>query len=117
MELQKSSRKSLEENNFYHIDACGLLSHPYIIEAIGEIAHKKRNEIIDGRMIRVKESFFKDNELLDKIFSLSSNYIELSKFLLEVFDYLAKSVIESDEKSLKLSYLSLIAEQISSLDN
>lgn len=117
LELQKSSRKSQEENNFYHVDACGLLSHPYIIEAIGEIAHKKRNEIIDGRMIRVKESFFKDNELLDKIFSLSSNYIELSKYLLEVFDYLAKSVIESDEKSLKLSYLSLIAEQISSLDN
>lgn len=117
LELQKSSRKSKEEASFYHVDVCGLLSHPYIIEAIGEVAITKRNTIIEGRMIRVKQSFFEDNELLKIIFSPTEDYIGLSKYLLEVLSSLASYTDTTEERSLKLSYLSLIAENISALDN
>lgn len=117
LELQKSSRKSKGEASFYHVDVCGLLSHPYIIEAIGEVAITKRNTIIEGRMIRVKQSFFEDNELLKIIFSPTEDYIGLSKYLLEVLSSLASYTDTTEERSLKLSYLSLIAENISALDN
>ena len=117
LELQKSARRSKEESTFYHEDVCGLLSHPYLIEGIGNVAIEKRNTIIESRMIRVKESFFEDNNLLKKIFSATSDYVELYKYLLEVLEALAEYDTQEENRALKLSYLSLIAENISSLNN
>ena len=117
LELQKNSRQTQGEANFYHIDVSGLLSHPYIIDAIGEVAQKKQNAIIDGRMIRVKQSFFEDNEVLKAIFCKAGDYIELSKYILDVFDIIARLSSEVEDRSLKLSYMSIIAEQITALNN
>lgn len=117
IELQRNCRTDKERTSFYHVDATGILSHPYIIECLGNEAQTKYREVIKGRLIRVEKEFFSGIKLLETIFSPASNYIGLSKYLLDVIAAISEYESEDDSRSLKLSYLSIIATNISELDN
>lgn len=126
IELQKNARHTKGENaNFYHADVIGILSHPYITEAFQDDANKLQRKIIDGRYIRVADDFFLEHEQLKTIFRATADYHELSTYLLDVLDMLAQlsnkhgesSDAEEKNRSLKLSYISHIANSITKLDN
>ncbi len=118
LELQKNARLTNEKANFYHADVVGILSHPYIIESFEAEALGLQNKIIEGRYIRIDEELFKSYNQLSIIFSYSDNYNKISKYLLDVLNMLAQHIDpQQEEASLKLSYISLIAENIVKLQN
>lgn len=117
IELQKNSRTTNTNCTFYHVDVTGILSHPYIIEILGDTARKTYKEIIKERIIRVEKSLFEDDGLLSVIFSPADNYGGLSKYILNVISKLSSADQKSDDSSLKLSYLTILAQTIAELDN
>ena len=117
VELQKNCHTNSEGSTFYHIDTNGILSHPYITEVLGDEAQQLQKKIIDGRYIRIADKFFSGNNILISIFCNSSVCGGLSKYLLDVINTLISAEENNAENSLKLSYLSIIAEQITELDN
>lgn len=119
IELQKNCHKVKDDArcSFYHVDAIGILMHPYISSALGKVALAKQKEIISGRYIRVEEVLFHDNDVLSVIFTDSGKYDSLSKYLLAVIRVLSNVEDNDDDNSLKLSYMSIISQQISELDN
>ena len=125
IELQKNARHTNGKTSFYHVDVTGILSHPYITEAFGVCVRDLQKKIIEGRYIRIEKEFFEEHKVLDVIFNPTNNYKELSVYLLNVLDMLAGHCIEdtddeeenSENNSLKLSYISLIADNITKLDN
>lgn len=125
IELQKSIRHTNGKATFYHVDVSGILLHPYISEAFENYARELQQKIIKGRYIRIEEEFFSEYEDLKTIFCSTDNYTELSTYLLNVFDMLAARSTKIEDNSeentknrtLKLSYISHIAECITKLDN
>ena len=117
IELQKNCRTTENSASFYHADVTGILSHPYIIEALGDEARYRYNEIIKGRLIRVEKNIFDGVRLLEAIFSTTNDYSELSNYLLDVIIAISETVHTDEKRSLKLSYLTLLANNISALNN
>ena len=117
IELQKNSRKTPSEITFYHADATGILSHPYINGILKELSQKLHRKIIDGRYIRVDNSLFTENDILSHIFSYTDDYIALSKYLLDVLYVVGEALEQSETHTLELSYISLIADNITQLNN
>ena len=116
IELQKRCRTT-SQPTFYHADVVGILSHPYLNDSLGEVVAELRRQIIKGRFIRIEQEFFSAHELLSIIFSPADRYGSLSKYLLQVLNTVAKLIPEGEEQSRQMSYLSLIADNISDLDN
>ncbi len=117
VELQRNCHTSSKGSTFYHLDTCGILSHPYVTEILGGEAQQLQKTIVEGRYIRVESSLFNANKILKAIFSDSGEYGGLSKYLLNVIDTLISAEENNTESALKLSYLSIIADQIVKLDN
>lgn len=117
LELQKNSRVTDSSCNFYHVDATGILSHPYIVDALDNESLTKYNQIIRERLIRVDKSLFEGIELLNTIFSATDDYNSLSKYLLDVITKLSELSSRNGERSLKLAYLSILADNIAELSN
>ncbi|MBO7342908.1 MAG: PD-(D/E)XK nuclease family protein [Alistipes sp.] len=116
IELQKRCRTG-SQTSFYHADVVGILSHPYLNDSLGEVASKLREQIIKGRFIRIEQEFFNVHESLSVIFSPAERYSSLSKYLLQALNTVAQLIPEGEEQSRQISYLSLIADNISDLDN
>ena len=118
IELQKNSRCGSDKTTFYHIDVMGLLSHPYITERAEKESESLRKKILDGRYIRVKKEEFSGHKLLKTIFCSTSSWEELSKYLLDVIDTITSMPADKQKcDKLQLSYLSLLAGQITELSN
>ena len=117
IELQKNYRAGKEQTTFYHIDTVGIVTHPYIVDSVGEVAAAKHKEILNSRMMRVNQSLFEDNELLKVIFTPADDYKALTQYLLNVLTTLAAQASDSEERSLKLAYMSILAKNIRELDN
>lgn len=116
IELQKRCRTG-SHTTFYHADVVGILSHPYLNDSLGEVVGKLREQIVKGRFIRIEQEFFSVHESLSVIFSPSNKYQSLSKYLLQALNVVAQLIPEGEEQSRQVSYLSLIADNISDLDN
>lgn len=118
IELQKNARTSNARTTFYHVDTLGILSHPYITHHINEQLTSLRNKIIAGRMLRIGEEMFADNELLSNIFCVTEGWEGLADYLLQALDCIIAASNESGEDlTLKASYLSILSENISELKN
>ncbi|MBR5138901.1 MAG: PD-(D/E)XK nuclease family protein [Alistipes sp.] len=118
IDLQKNTRKSNNKITFYHTDVNGVLSHPYITEAFGEEARKLQHKINDGRYIRIEKEFFDGHDGLSSIFLATNNCSELSEYILEVFNMLVQRMDKQmEDYTLRLSYISLIADNINKLGN
>lgn len=115
IELQKNCRSG-HIATFYHADVTGLLSHPYLTEITEGRSLELQRMIVDGRSIRVDEEFFTGEDIA-VVFSSASDYNELSKYLLRVVDFVCESMPSGDERSMEISYLSIISDTIVELDN
>ncbi len=118
IELQKRCRTGVE-TTFYHADVMGILAHPYISEILSERTTALCDKIVKGRYMRVSESFFNDEPMLKEIFSAADRSSSLANYLLNTLQCIASmgSQEQSDERTRKMSYLSLIANSITDLDN
>lgn len=118
IELQKNSRHSADTTTFYHIDAEGILSHPYIAGIVGQAAKNYHSEIIKQRKIRVDSEFFGSNRLLSVIFSNTDSWASLSKYLLKVIGEICYKREDNEElDNTQRAYLALISENITSITN
>lgn len=118
IELQKRCRTGAE-TTFYHADVMGILAHPYISEILSERTTALCDKIVKGRYMRVSEAFFNDEPMLKEIFSSAEKSTSLANYLLNTLQCIASmgSQEQSDERTRKMSYLSLIANSITDLDN
>ena len=119
IELQKHCRTS-GHTTFYHVDVTGILAHPYISEVIGNRTTELCNKIIKGRYMRVDKDLFKDEPMLAQIFSSTEENTSLAQYLLNALQSIAtmsKREEPDAELSRKMSYLSLIANSITELNN
>ena len=63
--LQSHSRTKDNAACFYHKDVTQLLSHPYIADTCGNVAHSKIKEIIAKRVVMIEETFLTDITIKD----------------------------------------------------
>ena len=117
IELQKNCRNNADTASFYHIDVTGILSHPYIIETLGNEARNRYKQVIKERLIRVDQTLFEGVKLLETIFSKTDNYESLSKYLLDVISAISELDLTQENRSLKLSYLATVANAITEIGN
>ncbi len=115
IELQKNCRSG-HSTTFYHADVTGLLSHPYLTEITEGRSLELQRKVVNGRSIRVDEEFFAGGSIA-VVFSSVSDYSELSQYLLRVVDFVCESMPSGDERSMEISYLSIISDTIVELDN
>ena len=116
IELQKRCHTG-KQTTFYHADVVGILSHPYLNDSLGEVAGDMCRQIVKGRFIRIEKEFFCAHESLSAIFSSWDCYGSLSKYLLNTLNLISQLIPKGEEQSRQISYLSLIADNISDLDN
>lgn len=119
VELQKNARHSADgSSTFYHIDAVGLLSHPYITSIEGEQAKSLRTKITDGNMIRVKAELFSESETLRAIFTLAKSWEEIAEYLPTILNMiLAKCADDESFSALQTAHISVLTKSISEVIN
>lgn len=117
LELQRNRRHGNGGDTFYHIDVAGILSHPYIAEIDGRNAVRLRGEIVEGRYIRVEEGFFADDPLLRRIFTAVNDWRTLAEYLSDVIGAVSERFADSGGRSLHLAYMSIIADNLSQVNN
>lgn len=116
-ELQRNLRHGKGGENFYHVDVTGILSHPYIVEIDSENASQRLAKIVDGRYIRVEESFFEEDELLGRIFTAAGDWRSLAEYMMDVLHVVSERFAKSNERSLQLAYMSIIADNMAQVNN
>ena len=118
LELQKNARQTKDHTTFYHVDTLGILTHPYITHHTGENVTKLRQQIIAGRMLRVGEEMFENNDLLKVIFQPTDGWENLADYLLDTLDSIITASTESGEDhALKASYMAILSENIAAVKN
>ncbi len=118
LELQHHARISKEsgEVTFYHVDVVGILSHPYLEACIDPSKITKR--IQDERLIRVPTSLLHKNELLKRLFTAAKSWAKISQYLTDIMSEVATLPHQTDDEGeQRVEFLSLLADQISTLHN
>ena len=117
-DLQHNARNDKGKVTFYHVDVSGILNHPYVLEQDGDTAKKLQKTIVNARYIRVSNELFTHSTLLSKIFRYTEGLDDLYNYLIDVIYALSLSVSDNtDSRTLKLSYLAILAENISQVTN
>ncbi|MDE6862041.1 MAG: PD-(D/E)XK nuclease family protein, partial [Alistipes sp.] len=116
IELQSHCRRKADDTIFYHADVTGILSHPYIAECCHRKATELYEHITRNRIISVRNSLFKDDAVLSKIFSAASGWHDLSQYILDIIDMLVPTVGNGDDKTA-VEYMALAHEEIGKLSN
>ncbi|MBO5831597.1 MAG: PD-(D/E)XK nuclease family protein [Alistipes sp.] len=107
VELQLHSRPRANTSVFYHVDVCGLLSHPYIIDCCGEVAKSIGANIVTNRLIYVEPSLFNGNDTLSVMFSKHDDWHSFAKYMLDVISALIGSMPKvqlSDVEYLRIAH-------------
>ena len=99
LELQSHARCREAVPLFYHVDVLGILSHPYVVDALGEVADNLYSHIVSNRLVSIEKTLFDDNALLSVIFSKHDDWQSLSKYIIDVLSLLSDSVLPSDMQS------------------
>lgn len=118
IELQKNARTANSRTTYYHVDTLGILSHPYVTHHVDGQLNDLRNKIMAGRMLRVGDEMFAENDLLSTIFSLAEGWEALADYLLRSIDaIISASNLSGEDHTLKASYLAMLSENITELKN
>ncbi len=116
VELQSHCRHKAGDTVFYHADATGILSHPYIAERCPRTASDLYDHITRNKIISVRASLFKDDAILAKIFSPATGWQELSQYILDTLDMLVATTGATNDKTT-VEYTALAHEEIGKLAN
>ena len=108
--LQNHSRKSGDEELFYHVDVVGILSHPYITDCCADEARRLLSHISSNRITSVSSELFSGNELLSVIFSQVNDCESLSKYIIDICYSIIEPLYATDNGSA--NYLRVIVEEV-----
>ncbi len=107
--------------SFYHSDVEGLLAHPLIMAAEGQVCATLREEIVNRGRIYVAEEYLVGRApLLDKIFTFHEEWQSLGGYLLEVIGEVARLEVSHqsvERRALSRECFGLIAEIVVKTDN
>ena len=118
LELQRHARTNREGRVlFYHADATGLLAHPYVAGHDAERTEALQEQIVRERRITVDAEWLGETELLQRIFRQASTWHEVSDYLLDVLDGIARQPETDDDPRERMEFLSVLAAEISKLRN
>lgn len=103
LSLQAHSRDRDGIDVFYHVDVSELLTHPYIVDYAAKEAMECGKLITTNKLTSVEKSLFSCHEGLSRIFTKTTDWQSLSKYLIDVLEDISNHIIEQDrEQSAKL---------------
>lgn len=117
VELQAHRRRKGDGWSFYHVDATGILAHPYVSDSDPEVTRQMQEEIVRERRISVDAAWLGRNDLLRMIFSPAVEWRDQSDWLLRVVGAVARVPYEGDDARQRVEFLAVIAEEITKLRN
>lgn len=117
LELQAHRRTKGAGSTFYHTDAAGILTHPYVAGCDEAMTRSMQEEIVRERRISVDGAWLGSNELLRLIFSAAREWRELSDYLLAVVAAVARQPYVGDDARQRVEFLAMIAEELHKLRN
>ncbi|MBR5132668.1 MAG: PD-(D/E)XK nuclease family protein [Alistipes sp.] len=109
LELQVHSRNRDGRSLFYHVDVLGILSHPYVVDVLGEVAQKHYSEIVAERLVSIDGAMF-DYDLLGIIFIKQDNWQSVSNYILDVLSRLSSRLSLID--AMQAEYLDVAYDEI-----
>ena len=110
-----NTRSSDGVDVFYHADVHGLLSHPYICDALGDEAKKHDSYILTNRILFVENTMFEGDGLLSVIFSKQKDWRGTAKYLLDVVSGLVGSISAADD--VDIEYLHIAYDEVAKVVN
>lgn len=117
VELQAHVRKEGAGWSFYHADVVGLLNHPYIVVDAPQLMADMEQELLEKRLIRIQQEWLQRTPLLRTLFTPVGSWRELSDWLLELLEAVAKLPYEGDDSIRRMEFLSTTATEIHKLRN
>lgn len=109
-------------DSFYHSDVEGLLAHPFIVAAVGDVSASLRAEVARRGRIYVERGVVAAKEtILERIFLRVDHNSGLREYLLEIMASLkrdgAVEIAAGERKALMVECFGLIAESLIKMDN
>lgn len=117
VELQAHRRRKGDGWSFYHVDATGILAHPYVSDSDPEVTRQMQEEIVRERRVSVDGAWLGRSDLLQMIFSPAVEWRDQSDWLLRVVGAVARIPYEGDDARQRVEFLAVIAEEITKLRN
>lgn len=118
VELQHHRRTTKSGRTaFYHVDATGLLAHPYVAEHDAAATASLQEQIVRERRITIDADWLGKTELLRRIFRPAATWHELSDYLLDVLDSVAHTPATQEDLHQRIEFLSVTAAEITKLRN
>lgn len=117
LSLQTHARVRDGKTVFYHVDADGLLTHPYVAGTDGGAVAELRRTIIDGNLIYVPEEKLSATPFLGSLFRHGSGWRWLLSYLRESVSAAAGSDFGGESDRYRIEYLSAVSDSLSKLYN
>ncbi|MBE6210364.1 MAG: PD-(D/E)XK nuclease family protein [Rikenellaceae bacterium] len=118
LELQHHSRTDREGRTlFYHLDVVGILSHPYVCDAMPEQSRHLRAQIRRNRHVMIDGAMLVAEELLATIFKQTDGWECLSRYLQDVVAEIATIPSTDKDSSRRTEFLAVMAENLAKLHN
>jgi len=117
VELQRHRRKKGDGSTFYHVDATGILAHPYVAECDPELTRAMQEEIASERRISVDASWLARNELLAEVFAPAEGWRAWSDYLSRVVAAVVRRSGAGGDAPQRTEFLSVIAGELAKLRN
>lgn len=117
LELQHHARSGASGDTFYHVDADGILTHPYIADSDKEVIASIRSEIVKNRLISVPSDVLARTPLLSRIFRVANGWRDMMSYLRDAVAAAAETPYGGDEVRFRVEYLSVLSESLGKLSN
>ncbi len=117
IELQAHGRKEPTGWSFYHVDVTGLLSHPFLTAADARLCAEMQREMVEKRHVRLMSEALHRHPLLEVLFRPTTTWQEMSDWMLEVLEAVARVPYEGEDSERRIAFLSMTATEIQKLRN
>ena len=103
--------------SFYHVDAAGILAHPYVARSAPQTIEQLRRTMLADRRIRMTADELGQTPLLKTLFTPAAEWRELSDYLLRAVAAVAREPYDGDDARQRVEFLAVISEQLIRLRN
>ena len=117
VELQHHARREGEEWSFYHADVTGLLGHPFLASVGAELLDELQREVVEKRLIRIRQSALGRHPLLELIFHPTEGWQGLSEWLIRTVEAVTVKGDDEEERRLWMEFLTVTSNEIRKLYN
>ncbi len=110
LELQAHGRHRDGRSVFYHVDVLGILSHPYVVDSLGEVAQKHYSDIVAERLVSIDGAMFSD-DVLSAIFLKYDDWQSVANYILDILSRLSSRLSATDV--MQAEYINVAYDEIS----